>query len=123
MSNNYREFSSYKALDRTALFMGVPLLPAVLLLTLSVGIMFIGMYLFGIIGFLFALLLAPLAFFMRTITYNDDKALDIMLLEMRFRAKRTAYEEFGNTLTFQPDRYLRYDIANEQNFINLKEDK
>lgn len=121
--SEYREFSSYKALDRTALFMGVPLLPAVLLLTLSVAIMFVGLYLFGIIGFLFALLLVPAALFLRTITINDDKAIDIMMLELRFRAKRTAYEEFGNTLTFQTERYLRYKEANEQNFILMMEDK
>ena len=121
--SEYREFSSYKALDRTALFMGIPLLPAVLLLTLSVLIMFVGLYFFGIIGFLFALLLFPVAFFLRTITFNDDKATDIMMIELRFRAKRMAYEEFGNTLTFQPDRYLRYEKTNEQNFIPMMKDR
>lgn len=121
--SEYREFSSYKALDRTALFMGIPLLPAVLLLTLSVFIMFVGLYFFGIIGFLFALLLFPVAFFLRTITFNDDKATDIMMIELRFRAKRMAYEEFGNTLTFQPDRYLRYEKTNEQNFIPMMKDR
>lgn len=121
--SEYREFSSYKALDRTALFMGVPLLPAVLILTLSVFIMFVGLAFFGIVGFLFLLLLAPVAFFLHTITLNDDKATDIMMLELRFRAKRTAYEEFGNTLTFQPDRYLRYAKVNEQNFISMMKDR
>ena len=121
--SEYREFSSYKALDRTALFMGVPLLAAVFLLTVSVAIMFIGLLMFGIIGFLFALLLTPVAFFLRTITYNDDKALNMMLLELHYRGKRIAYKEFGNTLTYQPERYLRYEKTNEQNFILMKEDK
>lgn len=122
-SEQYREFSSYNGLDRTALFLGIPLLPAILLLTLSVVVMFIGLFFFGVFGFLFALLLTPFAFFMRSITYNDDKALEMMLLELRFLAKRKAYDEFGKTLTYQPERYLRYKEVNEQNFILTNKDK
>lgn len=122
-TKQYREFSSYNGLDRTALFMGIPLLPAIGLLTMSVFVMFIGLIFFGIVGFLFILLLTPIAFFLRSITYNDDKALEMLALELRYRSKRKAFEEFGNTLTYMPDRYLRYKETNEQNFIDIHKDK
>lgn len=122
-TKQYREFSSYNGLDRTALFMGIPLLPAIGLLTMSVFVMFIGLIFFGIVGFLFILLLTPITFFLRSITYNDDKALEMLALELRYRSKRKAFEEFGNTLTYMPDRYLRYKETNEQNFIDIHKDK
>lgn len=122
-TKQYREFSSYNGLDRTALFMGIPLLPAIGLLTMSVFVMFIGLIFFGIVGFLFILLLTPFAFFLRSITYNDDKALEMLALELRYRSKRKAFEEFGNTLTYMPERYLRYKETNEQNFIDIHKDK
>lgn len=114
--NEYREFSSYNGLDRVAMFMGVPLLPAVALLTLSVAIMFLGLYFFGMVGFLFALLLLPAALFLRVISETDDRALNMLALEMKFRSKRVAYEEFGKTLTFLPERYLRYEKVAQQFF-------
>ena len=112
--SEYREFSSYNGLDRTALFMGIPLLACVALLVLGVFIMFVGMYFFSVIGFLFALVVVPIGFFLRTITMNDDKALQILAIEMKFRAKRVAYDLMGNTLTFVPERYLRRKEVYEQ---------
>ena len=116
--SEYREFSSYNGLDRTALFMGIPLLACVALLVLGVFIMFVGMYFFSVIGFLFALVVVPIGFFLRTITMNDDKALQILAIEMKFRAKRVAYDLMGNTLTFVPERYLRRKEVYEQSFMD-----
>ncbi|OOR87123.1 hypothetical protein B0181_11145 [Moraxella caviae] len=116
--SEYREFSSYNGLDRTALFMGIPLLACVALLVLGVFIMFVGMYFFSVIGFLFALVVVPIGFFLRTITMNDDKALQILAIEMKLRAKRVAYDLMGNTLTFVPERYLRRKEVYEQSFVD-----
>lgn len=117
--SEYREFSSYNGLDRTALFMGIPLLACVALLVLGVFIMFVGMYFFSVIGFLFALAVIPIGFFLRTITMNDDKALQILAIEMKLRAKRVAYDLMGNTLTFVPERYLRRKEVYEQSFVDF----
>ncbi len=119
-TTKFREVSSYNGLDRTALYLGVPLLWAVLLLVLSVFIMFVGLYFFGIIGFLFVVILFPIAFFVRQISETDDKALDILKIELLYRAKRKAYHEFGNTLTFLPERYLRYEKTIEQQFTDIE---
>ncbi len=117
MSNEYREFSSYRALDRTAMFMGIPLLAAVGLLTLGVFFMFVGMFFFDIAGFLFSFLVVPIAFLLRTISENDDKALHIMLLEFKYMAKRISYGK-QQLIVFEPDSYYRYQAINEQQFIN-----
>lgn len=118
--SEYREFSSYNGLDRTALFMGIPLLACVALLVLGVFIMFVGMYFFSVIGFLFALVVVPIGFFLRTITMHDDKALQILAIEMKLRTKRVAYDSMGNTLTFVPERYLRRKEIYEQSFVDFK---
>lgn len=115
----FREFSSYNGLDRTALFMGVPLLHAVGLLVLGIMAMFVGLYFFSLVGFLFVLIVVPFGFMLRSITMNDDKALQILVLEMKFRGKRVAYDLMGNTLTFVPERYLRRKEVYEQSFVDF----
>lgn len=118
----YQEYNSYNGLDRTVLFMGVPLLWAVLLLVVSVVTMFLGMFAIdGLWGFLFALVWLPVGFFLRQISQTDDKALDMLKLEFIYRFKRRGYKEFGNTLTFVPERYMRYKPTNEQYFYNINE--
>ncbi len=119
MTNEYREFSSYRGLDRVALFMGIPLIPAVFLLFLGLIFMFVGAWLFDIAGFLFAFLVLPVAFLLRIITETDDMALQIMFLEFKYRAKRVCYNELGQTLAFMPERYYRYEQTNEQQFISI----
>lgn len=117
--SEYREFSSFNGLDRTALFLGIPLLACVFLLVLGVFIMFVGMYFFSVIGFLFALVVVPIGFMLRSITMNDDKALQILAIEMKLRAKRVAYDLMGNTLTFAPERFLRRKEVYEQGFMDF----
>ncbi len=118
MSNEYREFSSYKALDRTAMFMGMPLLAAIGLLMLGVFFMFVGLFLFDITGFLFSFLVVPIGFLLRNISETDDKALQIMLLEFRYMSKRISYGK-QQLIVFQPDSYYRYQSINEQQFISF----
>lgn len=114
----YRTFSSYNGLDRVALIGGIPLLPLIMLGTLSVFLSFIAQIFLGMIGFLFILLFLPLFLFLKQITETDDKALHIMGIELRFILKRRLYKEFGNTLTFLPSKYLRNEKCIKQNFEN-----
>ena len=102
-----RTFSSYTGLDRVVLIWGVPMIPFMLLGTLSVFIGFAGQFFFGLIGFLFTFIMLPIFFFVRSLTEQDDQALRILWIEIKFMFKRSFFKEFGNTLTFLPTRYLR----------------
>lgn len=114
--DNFKEYPSYNALDRTAMFMGVPLLPAVLLLVVALLIFLVGGNTFGIAGFMFGFVVFPVFLFLRQISETDDRALYILYLEIVFRLKRVAFSEFGNTLTMTPERYLDYEAVILQNF-------
>jgi virB3-like protein len=114
--DEFSEHPSYNALDRTAMFMGVPLLPAVLLLVVALFIFLVGGNTFGMAGFLFGFIVFPVFLFLRQISQTDDKALYILYLEIIFKFKRVAFKEFGNTLTFIPERYLDYEAVILQDF-------
>lgn len=114
--DNFKEYPSYNALDRTAMFMGVPLLPAVLLLVVALLIFLVGGNTFGVAGFMFGFVVFPVFLFLRQISETDDRALYILYLEIVFRLKRVAFSEFGNTLTMTPERYLDYEAVILQNF-------
>ena len=114
--HEFSEHPSYNALDRTAMFMGVPLLPAVLLLVVALFIFLVGGNTFGMAGFLFGFIVFPVFLFLRQISQTDDKALYILYLEIIFKFKRVAFKEFGNTLTFIPERYLDYEAVILQDF-------
>lgn len=114
--DDFKEYPSYNALDRTAMFMGVPLLPAVLLLMVALLIFLVGGNTFGVAGFMFGFIVFPVFLFLRQISQTDDKALYILYLEIVFRLKRVAFDEFGNTLTFVPERYLQDEAIILQNF-------
>lgn len=121
--SKYREFSSYNGFDRTVLFMGIPLPVAMGIMLLAVIIMFVGMYFFSIIGFLFVIVVVPIIFFVRSLTQHDDKALTVIGLETKFRAKRIFYKEFGNTLTIVNGRYYQHKKVAEKNFYHWREAK
>lgn len=114
--DEFSEHPSYNALDRTAMFMGVPLLPAVLLLVVALFIFLVGGNTFGMAGFLFGFIVFPVFLFLRQISQTDDKALYILYLEIIFKFKRVAFKEFGNTLKFIPERYLDYEAVILQDF-------
>jgi virB3-like protein len=114
--DEFKEYPSYNALDRTAMFMGVPLLPAVMLLMVALLIFLVGGNTFGVAGFMFGFVVFPVFLFLRQISQTDDRALYVLYLEMIFKLKRVAFREFGNTLTMTPERYLRHEEVILQNF-------
>lgn len=116
MDDQLRSFSSYTGLDRVVLIWGVPLVPFMLLGTLSVFIGFAGQFFFGLVGILFTFIMLPIFFFVRSITEQDDQALRILALEIKFIFKRAFFKEFGNTLTFLPTRYLKDVKRIQQDF-------
>lgn len=113
MTDKYREFSSYNGLDRVVMWGGIPLLASVALMFAALILLYLGNKFFGLVGFLFPVLLLPFYFFLRMITETDDRAFSILRLELYYRMKRVAYDNFGNTLTFLPDAYFRQKSIKE----------
>lgn len=103
----FRSFPSYNGLDRVIMFMGVPLVPAVIIFLILLLVSFIAQRILGIIGFAFLALGLPIFLFLKQISETDDRAMNMLILEMRFRLKRRYYREYGNTLTYLPNKYLR----------------
>lgn len=103
----FRQFPSYNGLDRVIMFMGVPLIPAVLIFLLLLLVSLIAQKMLGLIGLAFMMLGLPIFLFLKQICETDDRALNMLTLEMLFRFKRRYYQEFGNTLTYLPTKYLR----------------
>lgn len=121
----YRTFSSYNALDRPAMFFGVPFVPAIIAFMILLVIAVIAQKIIGIMGFTFLALGLPVFLFLRFISETDDRATNILLLEMLFRFKRKYYQEFGNTLTYLPMKYLRngkyiQQILKQANLFNWR---
>lgn len=112
----YRQFPSYNALDRQVLILGVPVLPMMGLGVASIIIYFIGQALFGLVGLLFIFVLFPIFLFLRKISESDDRAMNILFMELLFFFRRSHYKEFGNTLTFLPNQYLRNERVIIQTF-------
>lgn len=121
----YRTFPSYNGLDRVVSFFGVPLVPlAIILVVLLLGAL-LAQKLFGIIGFTFLALGFPVILFLRYISETDDRAMYILALELLFKRKRKYYQEFGNTLTYLPMKYLRngkyiQQILKQANLFNRR---
>lgn len=103
----YRQFPSYNGLDRVIMFMGVPLIPAILIFLLLLLVSLVAQKILGIIGLAFMMLGLPIFLFLKQICETDDRALNMLALEMLFRFKRRYYQEFGNTLTYLQTNYLR----------------
>lgn len=107
MSKEYRTFSSYNGLDRVVMVLDVPLVPAVIVLMILMFGSLLAQKILGLIGFAFVALGLPIFLFLRNISETDDRAMNILALEMMFRLKRKYYQENGNTLTYVPMKYLR----------------
>lgn len=111
-----RQFSSYSGLDRPAMLFGIPMPIVIGLLLLSIVIYFLGTHFFGVFGFLFIFVLFPIALFIRQICSKDNRAINILFIEFKYTSKRRFYKEFGNTLTFLPNRYLKNEKVIKQTF-------
>lgn len=113
-----REFSSYNGLDRVAMIGGIPLLVFIGLIGLSVMVSLFAQFFFGIIGYLFMFFAVPVFLFIRLLVANDDKAIRLLFIEMLYKAKKTNFEGFKDTLTFTPTRYLENESSIEPFFVD-----
>lgn len=103
------QYASYNGLGREAMIgsTGIPLM-----LGLGIGCVFLLAWIIlqaviGPIAILVTLLAIPIFLFIRVTCGNDDKALRILLLELRCYLRRNNAVLFGNTLTLFPVKFGR----------------
>lgn len=92
-------FPLFKGATRTAMFMGVPLLP----LIFSVFVIFVLAMLFSIFCWL---LLIPILFVLRQIVKHDDKAFSTLGLWIDTKLRNTN-KKFWNASSYAPATYKR----------------
>jgi type IV secretion system protein VirB3 len=100
-------YPSYAGLGRTAMFLGVPLMAALILFALSVFVALAGAAALGPGGLLLAAPAIPVFLFFKEICGTDDQALHLLWLEVQCFLDRTHARCFGNTYTLAPIRYGR----------------
>ena len=87
----YRTFSSYNALDRPAMFFGVPFVPAIIAFMILLVIAVIAQKIIGIMGFTFLALGLPVFLFLRFISVKNffelPQAFNISVKTIVFRQK------------------------------------
>ena len=104
------EYVSYNGLGRSPVIWGIPYM--VMLFVGSFGLLF-GMLCglkFGPLGWLFGLIVVPILIFIKMISATDDKAIDILMIELKWAIRkffRGNSEYYGGTLTITPTTYGR----------------
>jgi type IV secretion system protein VirB3 len=104
------KYISYNGLGRSPVLWGIPYM---WFLFIGAGSMLGGMLCgakFGPLGWLFAMLSIPVLLFIKMISETDDRAVNILLIEMKwvlikFFSGSSHY--FGGTLTIAPTTYGR----------------
>jgi len=104
------EYISYNGLNRSPMVWGIPYMAGLTTLCFSLlGGLILGTFV-SKLGWLFILLGIPIALFIKMMCINDDKAIDILLLETKwtFIKKLSGNAQFyGGTLTISPIQYGR----------------
>ncbi len=90
-------FAAYKGMGTVSMWMGVPLLPLLLLLVIALVTGFGGLILFGMIGLLGPFICALIIFGLKVICENDNKALEGV--KWTFRAWKLRFKKMSRVLT------------------------
>lgn len=99
-------YPSYNGLARTALIMGaLPLVPTILVGIVTILGALVLQAFIGPAGLLFAALSLPILFFLADICATDDRAMEILWLEITCWAGRRNTSLWNNTTTFTPLKY------------------
>lgn len=97
--NTNQEFPIFGGISREVMVWGVPIMPLAFVAVGSTVIAMIAMMLIGGAGLLFMLVPVPIFFGMKTLTANDDKALQIVGMELLIFFKRRNVRIFNGTTT------------------------
>lgn len=101
------DLPSYKALEREATFLGMPMVPVVMSVGLPLLIAMMLLPFFQAKAFLLLLFPLPVLAFIYTQTQQDDKALRIIGLSTLSVLRRRNYRLFGKTNTVLGSKYGR----------------
>ncbi|MDN7465811.1 VirB3 family type IV secretion system protein [Burkholderia gladioli] len=111
MSDERVLYSSYAALNRVALVVGVPAMPAMITVCASILAALFAAIVAGPGGALLGLAGVPVMLYFRTRCVIDDQALRIDALEFRCLLDRWRVSLFGKTYTLAPITYGRsFDV-------------
>lgn len=104
------EYVSYNGMARRPMIWGIPYMTGLAIMCVSLlGGLLLGTFIGGV-GWLFALMGLPLVIFVKSLCENDDRAIDILILEVKWLLiKRfSGNSKFnGGTLTIAPTSYGR----------------
>lgn len=104
------EYIAYNGLGRNPMFWGIPYMTGLFILSVSLlsGVI-VGTFVGGA-GWLITLVGIPIALFVKSMCETDDKAMDILWLEMKWTLNRLLTSNskyYGGTLAIVPMRYGR----------------
>ena len=104
------EYISYNGLGRSPMIWGIPFMAGLAIMCLSLlGGLLLGTFIGGL-GWLFALIGVPIALFVKMLCTNDDKAIQILILEIKWSILKTLSgnaKYHGGTMTIAPTTYGR----------------
>lgn len=78
------QYASYNAMARSPMVGGIPFMPFLLVGCFSMLAGTFGGLWFGLIGWLFGLPGIPVLLFVRTLSSTDDRAIEILLIELKW---------------------------------------
>ncbi|WP_071058028.1 VirB3 family type IV secretion system protein [Pelistega sp. MC2] len=105
--NELEEYPTFGALARSAMVMGVPLVPLIIIGVVSTFIALIGLATIGLGALLVFAVALPLVFMLRAISQTDDRALNILAYELMCFFKRKNTKAFWGTNTVLAAQYGR----------------
>ncbi|MCD8459780.1 VirB3 family type IV secretion system protein (plasmid) [Xylella taiwanensis] len=104
------EYISYNGLGRSPMIWGIPYMVGLVIMSLSLlGGVLIGTFVGGV-GWLFSLIGVPMALFVKIICTNDDKAIQILKLEVKWTILKALCgnaKYHGGTMAIAPITYGR----------------
>ena len=104
------EYISYNGLGRSPMIWGIPYMVGLAIMCLSLlGGLLLGTFVGGL-GWLFALIGVPIALFVKMLCTNDDKAIQILMLEVKWsilKALSGNAKYHGGTMAIAPTTYGR----------------
>ena len=104
------EYISYNGLGRSPMIWGSPYMVGLAIMCLSLlGGLLLGTFVGGL-GWLFSLIGVPIALFVKMLCTNDDKAIQILMLEVKWsilKALSGNAKYHGGTMAIAPTTYGR----------------
>lgn len=104
------EYISYNGLGRSPMIWGIPYMVGLAIMCLSLlGGLLLGTFVGGL-GWLFALIGVPIALSVKMLCANDDKAIQILMLEVKWsilKALSGNAKYHGGTMAIAPTTYGR----------------